>query len=489
MSFKKWFGGVKEFINNEHGGAAVIYGALSLSLFMVAGIAVDYTRAHYVKKELARALDAAVIAAGSLATDDEDAMTEVAQKYFNANLSQRIINTYDPQIALEFDNGEITGRSSANVQTTLMKVANYNDMNVRSSSTAMQGLVNVEIALVLDNTGSMNSGGKIGALRDAANQLVTTLYTLPRSDEFVKFALVPFSGAVNVNDGVVPGFVDEEGQSQLSREDYPASGQPYWDGGADDNMTGFEALDRYNADWRGCVRERSITVDGEDLDLSDYAPDATNPDTLFPAFIYPLRGHAQVSPNMTEATKRNILETGGFCPPTSVLPLTNDQDELHDRIDAMTGSGGTNIPVGLAWGRRVLSPGAPYTEGVPFSDRSTTKIIILLTDGENWMGNFTSSLTTTRYNAYGLPVYGHLGTSGPLANQLDTKLEALCEDVKGQNVFIYAIGFQLNDPNTQDLMRNCATRPDMYFNSPTNQALQDAFEEIAQGLQELRLTH
>jgi hypothetical protein len=47
--------------------------------------------------------------------------------------------------------------------------------------------------------------------------------------------------------------------------------------------------------------------------------------------------------------------------------------------------GGTNQAEGLAWGWRVLSPSAPFTEGRPYNDPSdpVRKVIVLMTDGEN----------------------------------------------------------------------------------------------------------
>jgi hypothetical protein len=59
--------------------------------------------------------------------------------------------------------------------------------------------------------------------------------------------------------------------------------------------------------------------------------------------------------------------------------------------------------------------------------------------------------------------------------------------VKSKDILIYSITFAVTNTNTQDLMRTCATREDMYFNSPNGDALEDAFEQIATGLQKLRL--
>src|SRR5262249_6833570 len=67
------------------------------------------------------------------------------------------------------------------------------------------------------------------------------------------------------------------------------------------------------------------------------------------------------------------------CPASPILPLTNDKSAITSAISAMVAGGNTVIPEGIAWGWRVLSPGAPFTEGAAYSDSDTIKFLILLT--------------------------------------------------------------------------------------------------------------
>ena len=52
--------------------------------------------------------------------------------------------------------------------------------------------------------------------------------------------------------------------------------------------------------------------------------------------------------------------------PTPIVPLTTNESTVQTNIAAMRhwSGGGTNQAEGLAWGWRVLSPTAPFTEGV-----------------------------------------------------------------------------------------------------------------------------
>ena len=98
------------------------------------------------------------------------------------------------------------------------------------------------------------------------------------------------------------------------------------------------------------------------------------------------------------------------------------------------------------------------------------------------------------YNAFGYAKNGHLGnTNGSNAEAtLDTKTLTVCDAIKSagpgatDHIRLYTIGFQVTTAS-QDLLRNCATKPDMFYNSPSNDQLTAVFQDIAQGLSELRI--
>lgn len=478
---------VNHFRSAEDGAVAMIYGPMAIVLFLAAGVAIDYARGYLVKKEIARALDAAVLAAGSLPVTDETAMKTLAKQYFEANLSASTKKDYDPKIKLEIANEEISATSSADVPTILMRLAGHDTMVVNEKSVAGRTLVNIEVALVLDNTGSM-SGSKLSSLKTAAKTLTDTLYATDGSSEYVEMALVPFAGAVNIGSlNKTASWVDVDGDSAAAQEDYGSEQTYKWD--PENSLKGksaYEFLDHYDESWLGCVRARVGTgtkPDGGsvDLDLWDIPPRDDDVNTKWAPFLYPvhvLNGFTNVS----YWTVKNRLRRNRTCPSQPILPLTNDKTTIKNKINNMVANGFTSIPVGLMWGWRVLSSAEPYTEGDAENNTQNRKVIVLLTDGQNHHGYHYNGI----YSAYGLPNYGHLG-SGWLGNQLDDKLKKICSNVKSQNILIYSITFKLNDSNTKKLMRDCATREDMYFNSPDGSSLQDAFNQIATGLQKLRL--
>jgi Flp pilus assembly protein TadG len=472
---------VGHFHKSEDGAVAMIYGPMAIVLLLAAGISIDYARGYLVKKEIARALDAAVLAAGSLPVTDKKAMKKLARQYFRANISVSTRKDYKPTIKVVVKNDEVTATSSADVPTILMKLAGHDTMVVNEKSVVGRTLVNIEVALVLDNTGSMR-GSKMSSLKTAAKTLVDTLYKTKGSSEYVEIALVPFTGAVNVGSANKnASWIDVDGDSVAAQEDYNENQKYSWNSTID-GMTAFEVLDEYNKSWSGCVRARVGTGsngDGStvDLDLWDVPP-SSDANTKWAPFLKPLYLASG------EGGVNSILNYnyGDTCPIQPILPLTNNVNTIKGDIDGMVADGWTSIPVGLVWGWRVLSSAEPYSEGDAESNAQNKKVIVVLTDGKNNHSHYDYSV----YSAYGMPSKGHLGY-GWLGNELNDKLKKICTNVKSQDILIYSITFQLNDSNTQKLMRDCATREDMYFNSPDGSSLQDAFNQIATGLQRLRL--
>jgi Flp pilus assembly protein TadG len=163
------------------------------------------------------------------------------------------------------------------------------------------------------------------------------------------------------------------------------------------------------------------------------------------------------------------------CAASAVVPMTHSRTKVEAGLDAMRAAGNTNIGEGLAWGMRVISPGAPFTlvdsaptgAGTPISNYNDVrwqKIIVLMTDGENTAGSASADLGAS-YNSYGrsnvstasgLNRFGTTTTSS-LVSQMNADTLQVCSNLKANGVQIYTIGFR--DPATAALMAPCATAP------------------------------
>ena len=176
--------------------------------------------------------------------------------------------------------------------------------------------------------------------------------------------------------------------------------------------------------------------------------------------------------------------------------MTSTKSTVDTAIDALVAKGNTVIPAGLLWGWRVLSSTEPFTEGAAYNDEKWVKAIVLLTDGDNDVSQGSNGFDKSVYNAFGFAKNGHLGnTNGSNAEAtLDTKTLAVCTAIKNvsrnaggeENIQLYTIGFQVTSAS-QTLLTSCASKPDMFYNSPTNDQLAGIFQDIAQGLSELRI--
>jgi uncharacterized protein YegL len=65
------------------------------------------------------------------------------------------------------------------------------------------GIKKLNLALALDNTGSMSSSGKMTELKKAAHTLLTTLQNAAQTPGDVKVSIIPFATDVNVGTGNV----------------------------------------------------------------------------------------------------------------------------------------------------------------------------------------------------------------------------------------------------------------------------------------------
>jgi hypothetical protein len=160
----------------------------------------------------------------------------------------------------------------------------------------------------------------------------------------------------------------------------------------------------------------------------------------------------------------------------------------------MTPDGGTNIHQGVMWGFHSLSPTEPLTEGRVY-DTLTSKVMIVMTDGENTHSYSSDFAGANWYTAYGYPYSGRLpGPSQPAATstgelqiEMNNRTEATCVNIKAQGIIVYTIGLSPPNQTTKDMLTNCASDPTRaYF--PTNSSqLTSVFQAIAAQLADLRL--
>lgn len=481
------------FLRATAGNIAMISGLAAVPLILAAGAGIDMSRAMVVKARLAEALDAAGLAVGGAVGLNTQQMQDLAQAYFDANYPNGSLGTPGP-ISIVQSGQVLTLSVSATVPTTLMHIAGIEQMDVSVEAEITRESKGLEVVMVLDNTGSM-SGSKIQSLKTAATTLVDTLSAGNNFPAKLKIGLVPFTQTVRLDPATATsnGWMDTNGLSSVARLNF------------DNNKYAFSVIATMkNTSWRGCVEARPSP-----LDELDTPPTAGNPDTLFVPYFQPDEpdtsssySNDYISDGTNGTDLQRLMRSAKYsgqkkdndvnasCDMPAIMPLTNDMNAVRTRINQMIAAGYTHIPFGAVWGWRVLSPAAPFTEGVPYGDPDFQKAMILMTDGENTMPS-QSTFNKSRYTAYGYVRQGRLGTTtstSAAATELDNRLARICTRVKDLKIRLYTIGFMISDQGTLNLLRNCATEPSMFYNSPSSSDLQAAFEAIATDLSNLRLS-
>ena len=185
-----------------------------------------------------------------------------------------------------------------------------------------------------------------------------------------------------------------------------------------------------------------------------------------------------------------------------LLRLTNVKQDILNEIHGMSPSGNTVVPAGLMWGWHLLSPNGPLADGTAYSDASTIKAIILVTDGDNDISGGRNGFNQSVFNAYGYGNGPHLTlknspNSRPQPeHNLDVKLLQLCDNIKAvtypngnKRIILYVIGLggNISSPGLT-LLQQCASSAQTYFANPTTDELVTTFQKIALGLNSLRIT-
>lgn len=402
--------GLKSFRRNESGNAAMLFSFLLLPTMVAAGTAVDYTRAAAVRSEMQTAVDSAAIAVardgnGLSAAD----LIPLGRRYFDANFQPRSDITVT-DFTVSRVNKVISVTAKGNVKTTTMGVMAVDKIDLTANSQTTFGVNKIELALVLDNTGSMSNSSKMTNLKTAANNLLDILEnSAPEPDSF-KISIVPFTTQVKVG---------------------AASKSATW---LSYTVPGIDAsIVTDKSHWGGCVIDRN---QNNDVDAS--APVPGNSATLYPA---------------VDCAQSSLAK---------LMPLSTDYSALHTKVDNMVAAGNTNVTIGVAWGLNMLTPDAPLSVAQPFDTPSLTKIMIVLTDGDNTQNRFTTNQT-----------------------QIDARTELACTNVKNEHIRVYTI--RVIDGNA-DLLRNCATSSSFYYDVTNASQLNPVFEAIGNEIAAIRLT-
>ena len=335
----------------------------------------------------------------------------------------------------------------------------------------------LDVVLAIDMSGSMTSwiDGKtrIQAAREAATELVNTLFGGRETKALLKVGIVPWNGKVNVT--LNGSTYDPAATRTVAVRPFtnPLTGSVQSVVYVPNNSP-VPLLSAPPADWKGCVFSRYLDdgIADNDADivygsLSSATGDWNAWEPVGPEGEPASSGICAMSTNGSECTP---------CPTHGITPLQSSKAAALNAIRQLTApSGTTNITEGLSWAWRVLRPEAPFTEAGPSPDGSRQQVIVLLTDGENFAGNGDGYKT----------VFGY---GNAAFDRMNERFRALAAAVKASGVKIYAIQFANGGGALQALMQEIASGPKApyYHYAPDGETLQTVFREVGNHLSALR---
>ena len=289
--------GLRRFARERAGSIAPMFAILLVPMVVAAGMAVDVGRAVNARNNLQDALDATGLAISHLPSTTPAATVQTdAQQWIAANLHDGSIGPVTLTVTTGLQQVVLT--ASASVTTTVGAIAGISQVPIGSSTTVQWGMNHIELAMVLDNTGSMADDSKLTSLVSAAKSLVTTLLASNTTSdpEAVKIAIVPFSNTVNVGTTYGPSSV---GGGQTAAATWLDPTAAAYDGSVYDLFTTnpyngsavnrFTLLKNMNLNWGGCVETRPQWVGGVDksYDVTDTAPNSLYPGTQIVPYFAP----------------------------------------------------------------------------------------------------------------------------------------------------------------------------------------------------------
>ena len=420
---------MKRYLSDNLAATAITFALIIPVVVGSASYAVDLSMAHMVKKRLSHAIDSAALAAAAISGSDEEITAKVNQFFEQNYPADKIGAAYDVNVTIDGD--DLTVSARADYETDFAKFLGIEEITVDARTEVTREILGLEVAMVLDVTGSMNTNNNIGTLKTAAKAFLDTLCRDATCSSLVKIAVVPFANAVNV------------GPYGLGKN---PSGTVY-DTAFVNNPESKSFNQGSSSQWWGCVLEQAPSNDIKNV--------ASSP--KWNMYKY-------------SSTNRN-----NGCNKSYILPLTNSYGSVKSKIDSLYASGNTLSNLGMVWGYRVLSPEAPFREGTNWTDKKVKKVALLMTDGDNNIGSAYSG-------------YGPWSTYSLTDHDLDVKLAATCENMKNDGITVYTVTFTSGiNETTRAYFRNCASEESKYYNAPSQEDLIDAFEAISRELSNIHI--
>jgi Putative Flp pilus-assembly TadE/G-like len=497
---------------DQRGSLTIIFGLMSLVLVGVMGAAVDYAKWHDAFVRTQASMDSALLAAGrQLQTDPKhpDQAIVVASIYFDNVLKSGVaVDDVHAEFTLVSNGMGIEGKVSGTVKTPFLSILNWPKLPVNSTQNVAFNVgggsgSDIEIALMLDVTGSMCANGqgpctsspKMDALKLAAKDLVNIAV---RDGVNSRASIVPFSTRVRIAEDNSPDagpmmqkltnlHPDWTGWQNMCTSSSGGGGSE--DGG---NWTCNSSVPEHEVKWKimPCVTDRT----GPDQ-FTDAAPGFRAWLNAHAGNRFPLSQDSEENPYPQHYGERpqDAADQWNYVPDADcadilstnvVVPLTNDVTTLTNRIDALEAYGSTAGALGTAWTWYTLSPNWSGIFKAASAPRPYGDLSVINANGKPKLRKVAVLMSDGDYNTY-------RSWKDQNGQDVSNNAKAICTNMKAQGIEIFAVGFDLDSlpPSkraiAEDTLKSCGTDLDHFYNSLTPAQLQTAFRDIALKMSQL----
>lgn len=340
-------------------GSLLIFGLFCFVMMLfLAGAALDLMRFEERRTTLQNTIDRAVLAAADL--HQTLPPKDVVKDYF---LKAGLTPPSDADIVINQGNFNEWRTVQANVReempTWFMNMVGVNSLSTPGSGTAEERVGQVEVSLVLDVSGSMNSGSRLTNLKPAASSFIDQMFDTVEPGK-LSISIVTYSTQVALGTGMLQYFHNTAEQ------------------------TASTCLEFTTADYSTRTLSPKSTPVGSPAASSDRQ--------------YQLNGHFEPFNTITNTSSSWLPN----CPTETnrrILAYSGSRTALKAYIAALTAKGNTSIDIGMKWGVGLLDPSmAPVVTRmiaagtVPsafserpyaYTNREALKVVVIMTDGEN----------------------------------------------------------------------------------------------------------
>lgn len=347
---------LRRFARDED-GSLIIFGLFAfLIILSLTGVGIDLMRFERDRAALQYTMDRAALAAADL--DQTLDPTDVVNDYLDkAGLLEYLTNV---TVDEGFGYRSVSASATYEFPTQFMHMSGIDLLTAPAATTAEERIDGVEISLVLDVSGSMNSNSRLTNLKVAAKEFVDTMVD-NSADGNLSISIIPYATQVSVPDSIMSQF-------NVSAE------QTY----------------------SNCITFSAADFDSTGMSTATPMTSAMHFD---PWYTYDARDNSVPSVLGTGSAYYRSLPVCEAISGREILPLSKSRSELKTYIDNLTARGNTSIDVGMKWGTALVDPSlqgvvtnliAAGDVSADFSDRPTTydsgdtlKVIVLMTDGQN----------------------------------------------------------------------------------------------------------